>query len=78
MALSKQQKGELDRLSMKLKKLENQLNINNIDLDVFMSDYTENGYEIYATEKISMDPQKRKQIFEQSELNKTKNTINKI
>lgn len=77
MTLSKQQKGELDRLSMKLKKLENQLNINNIDLDVFMSDYTENGYEIYATEKISMDPHKRKQIFEQSEKIKSNNTINR-
>lgn len=77
MALSKQQKGELDRLSMKLKKLENQLNISNIDLDVFMSEYTENGYEIYATEKITIDPQKRKQIFEQSESNKTKDVTNK-
>lgn len=75
MTLSKQQKGELDRLSMKLKKLENQLIINNIDLDVFMSDYTKNGQEIYPTEKTNMDPQKRKQIFEQNELNKTKITI---
>lgn len=78
MALSKQQKGELDRLSMKLKKLENQLNISNIDLDVFMSEYTENGYEIYATEKITIDLQKRKQVFEQSESNKTKDVTNKI
>ena len=75
MTLSKQQKGELDRLSMKLKKLENQLIINNIDLDVFMPDYTKNEQEIYPTEKTNMDPQKRKQIFEQSELNKTKITI---
>ena len=40
----------------------------NIDLDVYMSDYSEKGYKLYATEKVSTAgyAERRKKIFEKT------------
>ena len=68
MSLSKEQKKELDELGRYLKKIEELTVENNIDLDVFMSEYKESGYAVYATEKVSVNEkaQKRKRVFEKA------------
>jgi hypothetical protein len=68
MSLSKEQKKELDELGRYLKKIEELTIDNNIDLDVFMSEYNESGFAVYATEKVSVNDkaEKRKRVFEKS------------
>ncbi len=68
MSLSKEQKKELKELSRHLRKIEELTVDNNIDLDVFMSEYKESGFAVYATETVSVNDkaQKRKKIFEKS------------
>ena len=69
MSLTAQQKEELSKLSLYFEKLEKLATKNNIDLDVFISEYKDDGYAIYQTEKIEMQKkaEKRKKIFEKSE-----------
>ncbi len=78
MSLSKEQKKELDELGRYLKKIEELTVENNIDLDVFMSEYNDEGYAFYATEKVSVSEKahNRKKIFEKS--GKTKSAIAKV
>jgi len=73
MSLTAQQKEELGKLSLYFEKLEKLAAKNNIDLDVFISEYKDDGYSIYQTEKIEMQQkaEKRKKIFEKSGENKT-------
>ena len=68
MSLTAQQKEELSKLSLYFEKLEKLATKNNIDLDVFISEYKDDGYSIYQTEKIEMQrkAEKRKKIFEKS------------
>ena len=68
MSLTAQQKEELNKLSLYFEKLEKLASRNNIDLDVFISEYKDDGYSIYQTEKIEMQTkaEKRKKIFEKS------------
>ena len=68
MSLTQQQKEELSKLSLYFEKLEKLAARNNIDLDVFISEYKDDGYSIYKTEKIEMQrkAEKRKKIFEKS------------
>jgi len=68
MSLTAQQKEELSKLSLYFEKLEKLAAKNNIDLDVFISEYKDDGYAIYQTEKIEMQKkaEKRKRIFEKS------------
>jgi hypothetical protein len=68
MSLTTQQKEELNKLSLYFEKLEKLAAKNNIDLDVFISEYKDDGYSIYQTEKIEMQKkaEKRKRIFEKS------------
>ena len=68
MSLTTQQKEELSKLSLYFEKLEKLAAKNNIDLDVFISEYKDDGYSIYQTEKIEMQSkaEKRKKIFEKS------------
>lgn len=77
MSLSKEQKKELDELGRYLKKIEELTIDNNIDLDVFMSEYKESGYAVYATEKVSVseNARERKKIFEKNQ--KVKTTVSK-
>jgi hypothetical protein len=66
MSLSKDQRKDLGRLSEYFKKIEKIAVENNIDLDVFMSEYKDDGFAFYATEKIGINPDagQRKKIFE--------------
>ena len=68
MSLTAQQKEELSKLSLYFEKLEKLAAKNNIDLDVFISEYKDDGYSIYQTEKIEMQQkaERRKKIFEKS------------
>ena len=68
MSLTAQQKEELSKLSLYFEKLEKLAAKNNIDLDVFISEYKDDGYSIYQTEKIEMqkNAEKRKKIFQKS------------
>ena len=68
MSLTAQQKEELSKLSLYFEKLEKLAAKNNIDLDVFISEYKDDGYAIYQTEKIEMQKkaEKRKRVFEKS------------
>jgi len=72
MSLTREQKKDLKQLSEFLKKAE-RLNIDdNIDLDVYMTEYNRNGFSIYSTEKIGINSnaEERKKVFEN--LNKEK------
>ncbi|MEO8087143.1 MAG: hypothetical protein ABI763_10010 [Bacteroidota bacterium] len=66
MSLTEQQKAELSTLSVYFEKLEKLAAQNNIDLDVFISEYKDDGYSFYRTEKIEMQKkaEKRKKVFE--------------
>ena len=68
MSLTAQQQEELSKLSLYFEKLEKLATKNNIDLDVFISEYKDDGYSFYQTEKIEMrnKAEKRKKIFEKS------------
>lgn len=68
MSLSELQKEELSKLSVYFEKLEKLATKNNIDLDVFISEYKDDGYSIYRTEKVEMEEkaEKRKKVFEKS------------
>ena len=79
MSLTTQQKEELSKLSLYFEKLEKLAAKNNIDLDVFISEYKDDGYSIYQTEKIEMQQkaEKRKKVFEKSGELKTKTRVQK-
>ena len=68
MGLTGQQKAELSKLSSYFEKLEKLAAKNNIDLDVFISEYKDDGYSIYQTEKIELQKKtdRRKKVFERS------------
>jgi hypothetical protein len=68
MSLTEQQKEELNKLSLYFEKLEKLAAKNNIDLDVFISEYKDDGYSFYQTEKIEMlkKAEKRKKVFEKT------------
>lgn len=68
MSLSDLQKEELSKLSVYFEKLEKLASKNNVDLDVFISEYKDDGYSFYRTEKIEMEEkaEKRKKVFEGS------------
>ena len=68
MSLSELQKEELNKLSVYFEKLEKLATKNNIDLDVFISEYKDDGFSIYRTEKVEMEKkaEKRKKVFEKS------------
>ncbi len=65
MSLTLDQKKELEKLSRELEKFEQMAIENNLDLDVFISSYNEQGFEEYTTERVSLDEaaKKRKQIM---------------
>lgn len=69
MSLSKEQKKDLNQLGEYFRKLEKIAIENNIDLDVFMSEYKDDGFAVYATEKVSLNAnaEKRKNVFQKSQ-----------
>lgn len=68
MSLSREQKKDLNQLGEYFRQLELIAVENNIDLDVFMSEYKADGYSVYATEKVSMssESEKRKEVFQKA------------
>jgi hypothetical protein len=79
MSLSQEQKKDLEKLGDQFRKLEKIAIENNIDLDVFMSEYNENGFSVYATESVSIkeNAEKRKNVFQRSTKEKTTKTTAK-
>lgn len=77
MSLSKEQKKDLDQIGQELRKLEQLAIENKLDLDVFMTSYTDEGVDVYATEKVSMEAQasKRKKVFEKAGKPKTEKVV---
>ena len=86
MSLTKEQKKDLDQLSQYFKKVERLAAKNNLDLDVYISEYKDNGYAVYATEQVSLKDdlkrdvnrieqmgtaRKRKKVFEKHGKEKT-------
>ncbi len=80
MSLTDQQREELGKLSSYFEKLEKLATKNNIDLDVFISEYKDDGYSFYQTEKIELKKKtdKRKNVFEKSGKEKTEKASNKL
>lgn len=72
MTLTKEQQRDLAQLSEYFRKIEKIAVENNIDLDVFMSEYNKDGFAIYATERIGLNPKKRKSVFEKAGKEKSK------
>ncbi|MCX6290927.1 MAG: hypothetical protein NT126_04110 [Bacteroidetes bacterium] len=68
MSLTKEQKQDLGKLSTYFEKIEQLAAKNGIDLDVFMSEYKDDGYAVYATENIEIKDKtdKRKKVFEKA------------
>ena len=68
MSLTREQQRELNQIREYFKKIETITVDDSIDLDVFVTEYNENGFSIYATEKIRFktNSDKRKNIFEKS------------
>jgi hypothetical protein len=64
MSLTKEQKQDLEQLSTYFRKLEKLALKKGIDLDVFISEYKDDGYAVYATENIKEKADSRKKIFE--------------
>ncbi len=81
MSLTREQKLDLEKLGSYFEKIEEIALKNGIDLDVFMSEYKDDGYAVYATENIEIKEtaEKRKKIFEKAGKEKLpeKNTASK-
>ena len=78
MSLSKEQKKDLSQLGEYFRQIEKIAIENNIDLDVFMSQYTDNGFAVYATEKVSLSEKEKKQktVFQKTQKEKpTKSSV---
>ena len=73
MSLTKEQKQDLEQLSTYFRKLEKLALKKGIDLDVFISEYKDDSYAVYATENIKEKADSRKKIFEKE--GKDKSTV---
>lgn len=80
MSLTTEQKKELERLSKQLEKIEQIAIENNLDLDVFISEYNEDCYSDHATEQVSLQEKatKRKQVFAADETPAPTQLTNKV
>jgi hypothetical protein len=74
MSLTREQKKDLSKLTEYFKKIEKIATENNLDLDVFMSEYRDSGFSSYSIEKIDASAaSQRKKIFEaEGEIRKLK------
>ncbi len=79
MSLSQEQKKDLNKLGDYFRKIEKIAIENKIDLDVFMTDYSEEGFEVYATEKVNISEvaSDRKMVFEKSDKTKASKSTSK-
>ena len=78
MSLTKEQKKDLDELSRYFKKVEKLAEKNNLDLDVFISEYKDNGYAIYATEQVQLEDGPLKVITNKEEQKNTSAARKKV
>lgn len=68
MSLTKEQKQDLEKLSTYFERIEKLAAKNGIDLDVYMSEYKDDGYAVYATENVVIKEKadSRKKVFEKA------------
>jgi hypothetical protein len=78
MSLTKEQKKDLDQLSQYFKKVEKLAEKNNVDLDVYISEYWDNGYAVYATERVELKEELLKQDVERIEQESTARKRRKV
>jgi len=52
--LTQQQKDDLRKIGKYFEKLEKKTETNNLELDVFMSEYNDGGFAFYTTEQINL------------------------
>ena len=64
MTLTSEQKKDLKVLGKQLREIEKMAQEQSIDLDVFITEYGDDGVNLYATEKISQKAARRKTVFE--------------
>jgi hypothetical protein len=67
MSLTREQKKDLQQLSQYFEKVEKLAAKNNVDLDVYISEYWDNGYAVYATERVELKEDLLKQDVERIE-----------
>jgi hypothetical protein len=78
MSLTREQKKDLDQLSQYFKKVEKLAEKNNVDLDVYISEYWDNGYAVYATERVELKDELLKQDVERIEQESTARKRRKV
>ncbi len=76
MSLTKEQKQDLEKLSDYFEKIEKLATKNGIDLDVFISEYKDDGYAVYATENVKEKADSRKKVFEKAAKEKSTEKTN--
>jgi hypothetical protein len=78
MSLTKEQKKDLQQLSTYFDKVEKLAAKNNVDLDVYISEYWDNGYAVYATERVELKEDLLKQDVERIEQETTARKRKKV
>jgi hypothetical protein len=78
MTLTKEQKKDLAQLSTYFDKVEKLAAKNKLDLDVYISEYWDNGYAVYATEKVDLKDAILKQDVERIEQQSTARKRRKV
>ena len=57
--LTQQQKEDLRKIGKYFETIEKKTETNNLDLDVFMSEYNDGGFAFYTTEQINLENKSR-------------------
>lgn len=72
--LTKQQEEEISKMSEYFKNVEKVTEPNNIYLDVFLTEYSDDGISLYSTERVMLNEKgkSRKEAFEKAEAKKQK------
>jgi len=78
MSLTKEQKKDLAQLSTYFEKVEKLAAKNKLDLDVYISEYKDNGYAVYATEQVDLKDTLLKQDVERIEQQSTARKRRKV
>jgi hypothetical protein len=76
--LTKEQMKHLDELSRYFEKVEKLAAKNNVDLDVFVTEYKDNGYSVYATEQVQMDDESLRKNMNKEEQQSTSRKRKKV
>jgi hypothetical protein len=76
--LTEEQMKNLDELSKYFEKVEKLAAKNNVELDVFVTEYKDNGYAVYATEQVQMDDESLKKNMNKEEQQSTSRKRKKV